>query len=340
MCKFIQFTTCSFIMYDDGFGNIYHPKCNGVTCRDIPRDLEYNNRKLVHHNHQGRRIKKKSGKLVLFRGVEINGVSIKKPRIGSPLRKKEPRKMTAPEDPGTIHDECLPSFPAWKGQVESLAQKLKDGGLETTLNEIQTSWKDWTKQAAIAYLSGQDSRSVSAISKTDLNSFRKIVHMGTAPWKHSISSNTEKISDQLRLNTKIISMFFKKYRERCLIDCSFMLSENGRSVAELEKQLRDFVTHVKRILSFEWPMAVANLMLDEGASWIPLLVTATSHTVFNAVAATMSRLLYDVVNENINRVKTFFDEDDRARLIIFLQEGDEVFDYWQKINVLLELCKS
>ena len=67
-------------------------------------------------------------------------------------------------------------------------------------------------------------------------------------------------------------------------------------------------------------MAVANLMLDEGASWIPLFVTSTSHTVFNAVAATMARLLYDVVMENVNRVKTFFDVDDRAKLIIILNE--------------------
>ena len=155
-----------------------------------------------------------------------------------------------------------------------------------------------------------------------------------------MAQNTEKISSQLRLNNKIITMFFKKYRERCLIDCSFLLSENGRSVSELEKQLKDFVVHTKKILSFEWPMAVANLMLDEGASWIPLFVTSTSHTVFNAVAATMARLLYDVVMENINRVKTFFDVDDRAKLIIILNEDEKEFDYWQRINILLDLCKS
>ncbi|CAI2354667.1 unnamed protein product [Caenorhabditis sp. 36 PRJEB53466] len=282
-------------MYADGFGNLYHPKLAGFSCRDIPRDLEYNNRKLVHHNHQGRRIKKKRERLVLFRGVQIDGRQIKKP-VG----------------------------PTWAGQVESLERKLKIGGMEVTLKEVAEAWKDWTREAAWAYLNGKETR---------------VTHVVKAPWSANIAQNIEKISDQLRLNTKIITMFFKSYRQRCLIDLSFLLSEKGRTVPELEKQLHNFVKDTKKILSFEWPMAVANLMLDEGNSWIPLFVTATSHTVFNAVAATMARLLYDVVMENITRVKTFFDVDDRAKLIIILQEGEEEFDYWQRINILLDLCK-
>lgn len=57
-----------------------------------------------------------------------------------------------------LHEECLPSFPAWKGQVESLAEKLKDGGLETTLKEIKVLWKDWTREAAKNYLAGEEIR--------------------------------------------------------------------------------------------------------------------------------------------------------------------------------------
>ncbi|KAF1751155.1 hypothetical protein GCK72_017709 [Caenorhabditis remanei] len=311
-------------MYEVGFGNIYHQKCHGLTCRDIPRDLDYSNRRLVHHNHQGKRIKKQNGRLVFFKGVEIDGKQIKRPREASSIRKKIKTTITDFKSEDILHEECLPSFPAWKGQIESLTEKLKDGGLETTLRELNLNWKDWTREAAKAYLSREEIR---------------VPCIGRAPWRHIMAQNTEKISSQLRLNNKIITMFFKKYRERCLIDCSFLLSENGRSVFELEKQLKDFVVHTKKILSFEWPMAVANLMLDEGASWIPLFVTSTSHTVFNAVAATMARLLYDVVMENINKVKTFFDMDDRAKLIIILNEDEKEFDYWQRINILLDICK-
>ncbi|CAL2045248.1 unnamed protein product [Caenorhabditis brenneri] len=311
-------------MYEIGFGNIYHLQCYGLSCRDIPRELEYNNRKLVHHNHQGKRIKNQNGRLLLAKGVEIEGKQIKRPREASSLRKKIQTTVTNFTTENVLHEECLPSFPAWKGQVESLTEKLKDGGLETTLRELSSNWKDWTREAANVYLTKEEIR---------------VPCIGRAPWSHTMAQNTEKISNQLRLNNKIITMFFKKYRERCLIDCSFLLSENGRSVPELEKQLKDFVVHTKKILSFEWPMAVANLMLDEGASWIPLFVTSTSHTVFNAVAATMARLLYDVVMENVNRVKTFFDVDDRAKLIIILNEDEKEFDYWHRINILLDLCK-
>ncbi|ULT89881.1 hypothetical protein L3Y34_008351 [Caenorhabditis briggsae] len=311
-------------MYEIGFGNIYHPKCHGLTCRDIPRDLDYSNRKLVHHNNQGKRIRKQNGRLTFHRGIEIDGKKIKRPREASSIRKKIKTTHTDFKTEDVLHEECLPSFPAWKGQIESLSEKLKEGGLETTIRELSTNWKDWTRDAANAYLKGDNVR---------------IPCIGRAPWRHTMAQNTEKICNQLRLNNKIITMFFKKYRDRCLIDCSFLLSENGRSVPELEKQLKDFVVYTKKILSFEWPMAVANLMLDEGASWIPLFVTAQSHTVFNAVAATMARLLYDVVLENITRIKTFFDIDDRAKLIIILNEDEKEFDYWQRINILLDLCK-
>uniref|UniRef100_A0A1I7T1F5 DHC_N2 domain-containing protein n=1 Tax=Caenorhabditis tropicalis TaxID=1561998 RepID=A0A1I7T1F5_9PELO len=311
-------------MYEIGFGNIYHPKCHGISCRDIPRDLEYNNRKLVHHNHQGKRIKKQNGRLLFSKGVEIEGKQIKKPKETSSIRNIIRTTVTNFESNDILHEECLPSFPAWKGQVESLSEKLKDGGLETTLKELNINWPKWIREAAEAYLSKDEFR---------------VPCIGRSPWRHTMVQNTDKISKQLQLKNKIITMFFEKYRERCLIDCSFLLSENGRSVSELEKQLKDFVLHTKRILSFEWPMAVANLMLDEGPSWIPLFVTSTSHTVFNAVAATMARLLYDVVNENINRVKTFFDLDDRAKLIIILHEDEKEFDYWHRINILLDLCK-
>uniref|UniRef100_A0A8R1DS61 DHC_N2 domain-containing protein n=1 Tax=Caenorhabditis japonica TaxID=281687 RepID=A0A8R1DS61_CAEJA len=314
-------------MYDLGFGNIYHPKIDALTCRDIPRDLEYNNQKWIHHQHQGRRIKKQKGRLLLFRGVEINGRRIKNPDECLEQRKTIPPSSLQVPDDTSIHEECLPQFPGWKGQLESLTDKLKSTEeaekVEKALEEIEVLWKDWIRSSAKSYLQGKDYS----------------ITYNRPPSKHKVAQNIDKISDQLRLNTKIITTFFKNYRERCLIDCSFLLSENGRTVAELEKQLKDFVKHTKRILSFEWPMSVANLMLDEGASWIPLFVTSASQAVFNSVAATMSRLLYDVIVENITRVKTFFDVDDRARLIIQLREEDEEFDYWQKIKVLLELCK-
>ncbi|CAI5441622.1 unnamed protein product [Caenorhabditis angaria] len=318
-------------MYEEGFGNLFHISCSGLTCRDIPRDLEYGNRKLVHHNNQGRRIRKhRDGRLFLLKDVGIDGKQIKKPRIGSPSgnRKQLKNKLENAETRDVIHEESLPEFPGWYGQLEGLQKKLgeswKFSENVVIQEEIKKLWKTWTKESAKIYL------------QNDIHIPR---YIGRAPWKDQLTRNTQKISDQLQLNTKIISMFFEKFRDRCLVDCSFLLSENGRSVGELEKQLADFVHQTKRILNFEWPMEVANLMLDEGDKWIPLLVNSTSHTVFNAVAATMARLLYDLIFENINRVKDYFNLDDRARLIIVLNEGEEVFDYWQKINVLLELSK-
>ncbi|EGT55568.1 hypothetical protein CAEBREN_12522 [Caenorhabditis brenneri] len=143
-------------MYEIGFGNIYHLQCYGLSCRDIPRELEYNNRKLVHHNHQGKRIKNQNGRLLLAKGVEIEGKQIKRPREASSLRKKIQTTVTNFTTENVLHEECLPSFPAWKGQVESLTEKLKDGGLETTLRELSSNWKDWTREAANVYLTKEE----------------------------------------------------------------------------------------------------------------------------------------------------------------------------------------
>ncbi|CAB3397054.1 unnamed protein product [Caenorhabditis bovis] len=310
-------------MYDDGFGNIFHPTTLSISCRDIPKDLEYDNRKSVHHNHQGRRTALRNGKVVFLKGSIVQGTSIKVPRLGSPIAKKI-KTSSAPKFSDVVHDESLPSFPGWNEQANNLQKKVGSNDMSSILSEIENAWKVWTREAAKAYLRKEEI---------------VVPYKGRVPWKDSIVRSSGKIADQLRLNTKIISMFFEKFRDRALLDCSFLVSENGRTVGELEKQLEDFVKATKRILTFEWPMDVAHLMLDEGESWIPLLVTSTAHTVFNAVAATMARLLYDLLQENINRVRTVFEQEDEARLIIVLNEGDESFDYWKRVNVLLELSR-
>lgn len=124
-------------MYSDGFGHHFHPKAANISVRDLIRCYPYVTEKnseliilkvkisLVNHGRQGKWMDRKGKSLKIKTCEGVLGQAFKKPRRElSPQTERRKKFSVQTASDIDVPNECLPAYPAWKGQIYSISHSF------------------------------------------------------------------------------------------------------------------------------------------------------------------------------------------------------------------------